>query len=151
MPTKSARTLLIEAPQNRHFCQIHREPQLLAATIGLFVESGLKRGERVLVVASGSQRSALVEKITAAGMDAATLQAALDAGPVVVSGAAVERVATNSLLMLVSAAETARRNGFAIAVTGLSAPMLTPTRPRTKANSPICHNPSPTASGTTFR
>lgn len=74
MPTKSARTLLIEAPQNRHFCQIHREPQLLAATIGLFVESGLKRGERVLVVASGSQRSALVEKITAAGMDAATLQ-----------------------------------------------------------------------------
>lgn len=75
MPINSARTLLVEAPQNRHFCQIHRDPQLLAATIGIFVESGLKRGESVLVVASGSQRAALVERIAAAGMDAAALQA----------------------------------------------------------------------------
>ena len=48
---------------------------------------------------------------------------AIDAGPVTVSGAAVERAATNSLLMLLSAAETARRNGFAFAVTALSEPM----------------------------
>ena len=48
---------------------------------------------------------------------------AIDAGPVTVSGAAVERAATNSLLMLLSAAETARRNGFAFAVTAPSEPM----------------------------
>jgi anti-anti-sigma regulatory factor len=48
---------------------------------------------------------------------------ALDAGPVTVTGAAVERVATNALIMLVSAAETARRNGFAFWVAKLSEPM----------------------------
>ncbi len=38
--------------------------------------------------------------------------------------ATVERVATNALLMLVSAAETARRNSFAFAISGASASML---------------------------
>lgn len=45
---------------------------------------------------------------------------AVDSGPVSVSGAAVERVATNALFMLLSAAETARRNNFAFAVTAPS-------------------------------
>lgn len=49
---------------------------------------------------------------------------AVDAGPVTVSGASVERVASNALLLLVSAAETARRNGFDLKVTKASAPML---------------------------
>jgi hypothetical protein len=49
---------------------------------------------------------------------------AVDAGPVTVSGAAVERVCTNALLMLISAAETARRNSFAFAVEKASEPML---------------------------
>lgn len=42
---------------------------------------------------------------------------ALETGPVTVGGAAIERVATNTLFMLLSAAETARRNNFAFAVT----------------------------------
>jgi anti-anti-sigma regulatory factor len=41
---------------------------------------------------------------------------AVDSGPVVVNGGAVERVATNTLFMLLSAAETARRNNFAFTV-----------------------------------
>jgi anti-anti-sigma regulatory factor len=47
---------------------------------------------------------------------------AVEAGPVKVTGAAVERVATNALFMLMSAAETARRNNFAFAVTNPSEP-----------------------------
>lgn len=49
---------------------------------------------------------------------------AVEAGPVTVVAADVERVSTNALLMLVSAAETARRNNFAFEVAGASAPML---------------------------
>jgi anti-anti-sigma regulatory factor len=47
---------------------------------------------------------------------------AVDTGPVKVKGAAVERVATNGLFMLMSAAETARRNNFSFAVTEPSEP-----------------------------
>ena len=36
----------------------------------------------------------------------------------------VERVATNALFMLISAAETSRRNSFGFGITGASAPML---------------------------
>jgi anti-anti-sigma regulatory factor len=49
---------------------------------------------------------------------------AVESGPVTVIGADVERVSTNALLMLVSAAETARRNSFAFAVEKASEPML---------------------------
>jgi anti-anti-sigma regulatory factor len=48
---------------------------------------------------------------------------AIDAGPVTVSGARVERVSTNALLMLISAAETARRNSYSFVVTRMSEPM----------------------------
>ncbi|HEV7276028.1 MAG TPA: STAS domain-containing protein [Devosiaceae bacterium] len=49
---------------------------------------------------------------------------AVDAGPVAVSGANVERVVSNALLLLISAAETARRNGFEFKLMKASAPML---------------------------
>ena len=52
-----------------------------------------------------------------------SLIAAIERGPVTVSGAAVERVSTNALLMLISAAETARRNDYAFAVAEVSGPM----------------------------
>ena len=47
---------------------------------------------------------------------------ALESGPVQVKADAVERVSTNALFMLMSAAETARRNNFAFAVTEPSEP-----------------------------
>ncbi len=47
---------------------------------------------------------------------------AIEEGPVAVSGAAVERVSTNALFMLISAAETAKRNSVAFAISGASAP-----------------------------
>jgi anti-anti-sigma regulatory factor len=49
---------------------------------------------------------------------------AVELGPVEVDGAEVERVATNALFMLVSAAETARRNSFQFQIVRASAPML---------------------------
>lgn len=50
---------------------------------------------------------------------------ALEEGPVAVRADAVERVSTNALLMLVSAAETARRNQFDFRIEAPSAAMST--------------------------
>lgn len=44
----------------------------------------------------------------------------VERGPVSVSGQAVERVSTNTLMMLLSAAETARRNNFPFEITQAS-------------------------------
>jgi anti-anti-sigma regulatory factor len=49
------------------------------------------------------------------------LLAAIERGPVVVSAAAVERVSTNALIMLLSAAETARRSNFEFSIVGANA------------------------------
>lgn len=49
---------------------------------------------------------------------------AVELGPVEVDASQVERVATNALFMLISAAETSRRNGYGFGIKGASAPML---------------------------
>ena len=49
---------------------------------------------------------------------------AIEEGPVTVSAQAVERVSTNALMMLISAAETARKNQFEFAIEQPSATML---------------------------
>jgi anti-anti-sigma regulatory factor len=48
---------------------------------------------------------------------------AVELGAVTIDASRVERVATNALFMLVSAAETAKRNSFPFEITGASAPM----------------------------
>lgn len=48
---------------------------------------------------------------------------AVEQGSVVVDAKAVERVATNALLMLLSAAESARRNAFSYEINNVSEPM----------------------------
>ena len=48
---------------------------------------------------------------------------AVELGSVAVDASRVERVATNALFMLISAAETAKRNSFGFAITAASAPM----------------------------
>lgn len=47
----------------------------------------------------------------------------IETGPVRINGAAVERVATNALLMLLSAADTARKANFAFEIAGPSPAM----------------------------
>lgn len=44
--------LLIEAPVNRHFAQLHRDPQALTSAVTLYLETGLRRGNGVVVIAS---------------------------------------------------------------------------------------------------
>ena len=48
---------------------------------------------------------------------------AVELGPVTVDASLVERVATNTLFMLISAAETAKRNSTDFAISGASAPI----------------------------
>ena len=48
---------------------------------------------------------------------------AVELGAVTVDASQVERVSTNALFMLVSAAETARRNSIGFAISGASAPI----------------------------
>ncbi|HLV83427.1 MAG TPA: STAS domain-containing protein [Devosia sp.] len=50
---------------------------------------------------------------------------AIDEGPVAVDAGGVERVSTNALFMLISAAETARRNHLEFAILQPSAAMST--------------------------
>jgi anti-anti-sigma regulatory factor len=54
-----------------------------------------------------------------------TLIDALEEGPVTVAAGAVERVSTNALLLLISAAETARRHQYDFAIEAPSAAMTT--------------------------
>lgn len=49
---------------------------------------------------------------------------AVEHGPVTIAAAGVERVSTNALLMLLSAAETARRNNFGFTIADASMPMV---------------------------
>ena len=44
--------LLIDAPVNRHFAQLHRDPQALTDAVTLYLETGLRRGNGVVVIAS---------------------------------------------------------------------------------------------------
>lgn len=49
---------------------------------------------------------------------------AVETGPVTVMAQGVERVSTNALFMLMSAAQTARRNGHGFRIATVSAPLV---------------------------
>lgn len=53
-----------------------------------------------------------------------TLAEAIDQGATAISGAAVERISTNALFLLMSAAESARRNSSEFSVIDLSPTMV---------------------------
>jgi len=52
MPSPLVSALLIEAPVNRHFAQLHRDPQALTDAVTLYLETGLRRGNGVVVIAT---------------------------------------------------------------------------------------------------
>ena len=45
-------TLLIEGPVNRHFAQLHRDPEALTDAVNLYLQTGLRRGNGVVVIAA---------------------------------------------------------------------------------------------------
>lgn len=77
------------------------------------------------MAASAAQSMALPVIVDLDSLDAIRdkLLDAVDHGHAEVDAAAVERVATNALLMLLSAAETAQRNQFKLTVVNVSEPM----------------------------
>src|SRR5947199_9721670 len=52
MTSSLVSSLLVEAPVNRHFAQLHRDPQALTEAVTLYLQTGLRRGNGVVVIAT---------------------------------------------------------------------------------------------------
>ena len=61
--------LLIEAPVNRHFAQLHRDPQALTDAVTLYLETGLRRGNGVVVIASPVHTDWFLARLRASDLD----------------------------------------------------------------------------------
>ena len=61
--------LLIEAPVNRHFAQLHRDPQALTDAVTLYLETGLRRGNGVVVIASPVHTDLFLTRLRQDGLD----------------------------------------------------------------------------------
>ena len=55
--------LLIEAPVNRHFAQLHRDPQALTDAVTLYLETGLRRGNPVVVIAAPAHTELFLNRL----------------------------------------------------------------------------------------
>jgi MEDS: MEthanogen/methylotroph, DcmR Sensory domain len=61
--------LLIEAPVNRHFVQLHRDPQALTEAVTVFLQTGLRRGNGVVVIATPTHVDLFLSTLRSDGMD----------------------------------------------------------------------------------
>lgn len=57
--------MLHSAPAGRHLCQLHKDSAGLAESVGEFVAAGLKRGERVIVIAVPEHADLIIERMRA--------------------------------------------------------------------------------------
>lgn len=71
MPSSLVSALLIEAPVNRHFAQLHRDPQALTEAVTLYLETGLRRGNGVVVIASPSHTDLFLTEMGAHDLEPA--------------------------------------------------------------------------------
>lgn len=62
-PSTTSTALLIEAPAGRHFAQLHKDPHILANAVGTFVETGLLRGEAVILIAPAAQIQGYLQRL----------------------------------------------------------------------------------------
>lgn len=60
---------LIDAPVGRHFAQLHRDSGALVQSVGLYVVSGLKRGSRVVLIATPDHTEALLRHVVQMGLN----------------------------------------------------------------------------------
>lgn len=56
--------LLTEAPVGRHFAQLHKDAQALANSVSLFIATGLRRGDAVIVVAPASRNNMYLARLS---------------------------------------------------------------------------------------
>src|SRR6267143_4354427 len=64
--------LLIEAPVNRHFARLHRDPQALTDAVTLYLQTGLRRGNPVVVLAAPVHTERFLTRLREDGLDPAT-------------------------------------------------------------------------------
>lgn len=57
-------TLLVEAPAGRHFAQFHRDPDTLTQASYVFLESGLRHGNSLLIVAPSQRVEQLFDRLS---------------------------------------------------------------------------------------
>lgn len=62
--------LLIDAPVGRHFAQLHRRSETLTSAVGQFVETGLRRGNGVVVIASALHTEEVFDRLAEQRIDA---------------------------------------------------------------------------------
>lgn len=70
MSSSLVNALLIEAPVNRHFAQLHRDPQALTDAVTLYLETGLRRGNGVIVIATPSHIDLVLARLREHDLDA---------------------------------------------------------------------------------
>lgn len=63
------RALLIDAPVGRHFAQLHRRSETLTIAVGQFVETGLRRGNGVVVIASALHTEEFFDRLAERRID----------------------------------------------------------------------------------
>jgi len=70
MTSSLVSALLIEAPVNRHFAQLHRDPQALTEAVTLYLETGLRRGNGVIVIAAPGHLDLFLARLRENELDA---------------------------------------------------------------------------------
>ena len=61
--------LLIEAPVNRHFAQLHSDPQTLTDAVTLYLQTGLRRGNGVVSIASPAHTELFLNRLREDDLD----------------------------------------------------------------------------------
>jgi len=69
MAAPLVRDLLTEAPVNRHFAQLHRDPQNLADAVTIYLGTGLRRGNGVVVIATPQHTDLFLTRLRADDLD----------------------------------------------------------------------------------
>ncbi len=69
MQSPSSTELLTEAPAGRHFAQMHKDAQALAEAVGVFVETGLRRGDAVIIVVPSSHTPLYLQRLKCNNID----------------------------------------------------------------------------------
>ncbi len=72
MSSPPVSALLIEAPVNRHFAQLHRDPQALTDAVTPYLQTGLRRGNPVVVIASRTHTDLFLTRLREDGLDPGT-------------------------------------------------------------------------------